>query len=127
MRYMFSLFFIFSIGFSVLAIASERKAAEILCERTNKKLQFDCIIYLTGKNSGKPIRSAVFTLGADMPSMPGAHNVEPVNVKPLKSPGKYSALIQLEMFGEWNLKLNFVKPNRDRLVKKLYFSNKGGN
>ena len=44
MRYMCPLFFIVIIGFSVLAIASERKAAEILCERTNKKLQFDCII-----------------------------------------------------------------------------------
>ena len=41
MRYIFALFFIVSIGFSVLAIASERKAAEILCERTNKKLQFE--------------------------------------------------------------------------------------
>ena len=61
-----------------------------------------------------------------MPSMPGAHNVKPVTAKPKDKAGRYSVLIQLEMFGEWILKLNISKPTRDIIVKKLYFSNKGG-
>ena len=104
------------------ADAAERKAAEVACTPVEKRaLVYDCTIALKGGKSGAPIVDAEFTVGADMPSMPGAHNVRPVPAEPQGMPGMYRARIELEMMGEWVLKLDFTKPRRDRLVKKLRF------
>ena len=67
------------------------------------------------------IADAEFTVGADMPSMPGTHNVRPVPAEPHGTPGVYRARIELEMTGEWALKLDFTRPGRDRLIRKLHF------
>lgn len=61
-----------------------------------------------------------------MPSMPGAHNVRPVPAEPHDTPGMYRARIELEMTGEWVLRLDFTKPERDRLNKKLHFGGMDG-
>lgn len=106
---------------SPLTIAGERKAAEVEYVPMEQKLVYDCMIALKGKKSGMPITDAEFMIGADMPSMPGAHNVKPVPAEPHETPGTYRALIYLEMTGEWVLKLDFTKPSRDRVVKELYF------
>jgi len=106
----------------VLAGADERKAAEVECTPVEQQaLVYDCMITLRGRKSDTPIVDAEFTVGADMPSMPGAHNVHPVPAEPHGAPGMYRARIELEMKGEWALKLDFTKPSRDRLVKKLRF------
>ena len=112
------------------ADATERKAAEVECTPAGQQtLVYDCMITLKGRKSGTPIAGAEFTVGADMPSMPGAHNVRPVPAEPHGAPGMYRARIELEMTGEWALKLDFSRPSRDRLVKKLHFGatdGKGG-
>ena len=59
------------------------------------------------------------SVGAEMPSM--AHNVKPVKAKPGAAPGEYDARIELEMYGEWALRLNVRGPARDVIVKKLDF------
>ena len=106
----------------VLAGADERKAAEVECEPVEREaLVYDCTIVLTGRKSGAPIADAEFTVGADMPSMPGAHSVRPVPAEPHGAPGTYRARIELEMTGEWALKLDFTRPGRDRVVRKLHF------
>ena len=108
--------------FSAFADSDERKAAEVECTPVEQQaLVYDCIVTLEGKVSGAPIVDAEFMIGADMPSMPGAHNVRPVPAEPHGVPGTYRARIELDMTGEWVLKLDFTKPSRDRLVKKLYF------
>ena len=105
-----------------LAGADERKAAEVECAPVERQaLVYDCTITLTGRKSGAPIADAEFTVGADMPSMPGAHSVRPVPAEPHGAPGTYRARIELEMTGEWALKLDFTRPGRDRLVRKLRF------
>ena len=111
----------------VLAGAGERKAAEVECTPVEQQaLVYDCMITLKGRKSGTPIVDAEFTVGADMPSMPGAHNVRPVPAEPHGMPGTYRARIELEMTGEWALRLDFTKPSRDRLVKKLQFGGMDG-
>jgi len=67
------------------------------------------------------VSGAEVSVGADMPSMPMAHNVKPVKAKPGAAPGEYDARIELEMYGEWALKLNVRGPARDVIVKKLDF------
>ena len=108
------------------AAAAERKAAEVECKPTDEKLVYDCMITVKAKGSGAPIAGAEFTVGADMPSMPGAHNVRPVPAEPHGMAGMYRARIELEMTGEWALKLDFTKPSRDRLIKKLHFGRMAG-
>ena len=111
----------------MVAAAGERKAAEVECTAVEgQELVYECMITLKGRKSGEPIADAEFTVGADMPSMPGAHNVRPVPAEPHGMPGMYRARIALEMTGEWALKLDFTRPSRDRVVEKLHFGEMGG-
>jgi hypothetical protein len=56
-----------------------------------------------------------------MPSMPMAHNLKPVKALPGKNPGEYRARLELEMHGEWAVKLRISGPVRDQIVKKMRF------
>ena len=64
------------------------------------------------------------TVGADMPSMPMAHNVKPVKAVPGSEPGTYRARIELEMHGDWAVKVDLAGPVRDRIVKSMRFEPK---
>jgi len=101
--------------------AAQRLAADIDCKPTRHDLVYDCRIALTDAASRKPVAGAELSLGADMPSMPMAHNVRPVKAAPAKEPGVYTARIELEMYGEWALKLNVRAPVRDVIVRKIDF------
>ena len=102
------------------AHAAEKKSAKVECTPSEEKLVYDCMVMLSGKKSGDMIANAEFTVGADMPSMPMAHNVEPVAAHNAGN-GMYHVHITLEMYGEWALKLEFTKPHRDLVVTKLVF------
>lgn len=105
--------------------AQERVKASVMCEKTDVKFAYDCHIVLKDAQSGKPIDGAKFVVSADMPSMPMAHNVKPVTAEAGKQPGMYRIRIQLEMYGEWVLKLDLKEPMRDRLIHKMHFGDKG--
>ncbi|GIS91365.1 MAG: hypothetical protein CM1200mP20_14060 [Pseudomonadota bacterium] len=62
---------------SVFRTAAEKKSPRSNV-RQRGKAGLDCMVMLSGKKSGDMIANAEFTVGADMPSMPMAHNVEPV-------------------------------------------------
>ena len=81
------------------------------------------MILLTDKNTKKKISGAKFTVSADMPSMPGVHNVKPIMTHSVGL-GVYHLRLNLEMYGEWILKMDFTKPRRDRIVKKMNFGGK---
>ena len=97
--------------------------SEVQCKGTEEKLVYDCMIYLTDKKTHNKISGAKFMVGADMPSMPGAHNVKPVMANSMGL-GIYHVRLNLEMYGEWLLKMDFTKPKRDRIVKKMIFGGK---
>ena len=59
---------------------------------------------------GKPLEGVQVTVGADMPSMPMAHNVKPVKAQPAQAPGEYKAKLDLEMLGVWAVKLRLAGP-----------------
>jgi len=113
-------------AFALLALAAaaapaaaQRLDAEVDCTPTPHDLVYDCRFVLREAKSGKPVGGADVSVGADMPSMPMAHNVRPVKATPGKAPGEYRARIELEMYGEWALKLNVRGPARDVVVKKF--------
>ena len=106
---------------SVSAWAGERVAADVSCAPAAETLTYDCTIMLKGRKSGDPVEGAEVIVKADMPSMPLAHNVRPVQAAPGSMPGHYTATLELEMQGEWALTLDVSGPTRDRVVKKLDF------
>ena len=116
-----------TMAWPVGAAAAERAKAKVDCAPTGKKLVYRCEIVLTGRKSGAPLEGAKLVVGADMPSMPLAHNVRPVTAAPGARPGMYTATIELEMHGEWALRLDVSGPTRDRLFHKIRFgAAKGG-
>ncbi len=110
---------------SSAASAGERAKADVDCKATGENLVYDCVIMLMNKNSGDPIPGAKIVVKAEMPSMPMAHNVVPVNATAMGKPGSYHARMRLVMHGEWVLIMDVSGPLRDRLVKKLQFGEMG--
>ena len=112
----------FLLAFAAPACA-QRVQAELECRPAKGLLTYDCTIRLT--RGGQPLEKAEVSVGADMPSMPMAHNLKPVKAKPGKKPGDYEARLDLEMAGEWAVKLRLSGPVRDQLVLHYEFDDKG--
>jgi hypothetical protein len=75
-------------------LAADVKAkAEVSCSATAKPLEYDCTIKLSDQRSGEALTGVDVTVGADMPSMPMAHNVKPAKGMPGNEPGTYRAHI----------------------------------
>lgn len=103
-------------------LAGERPMVDVKCKSTDEKLVYHCMFNVMGKKTRKPVEGADFSVGADMPAMPMAHNVAPVTPQPVDGkPGMYHANLELEMMGEWALKMEFKAPARDIVIKKLMF------
>ena len=102
-----------------LAASAQKTEADIRCKYTGADYVYDCVIRLS--RGGKPLAGVQMTAGADMPSMPMAHNIKPVKAKPGAQPGEYHARLELEMKGEWAIKLRLSGAVRDQVVTKLRF------
>jgi hypothetical protein len=113
------LFLVFS---SWDAFAQKTQAA-LDCRFTGTDFVYDCVIRL--RKGVEPLQGAQVTVGADMPSMPSAHNLKPVKAKAGKAPGEYLAKLDLEMTGEWAVKLRLSGPVRDQLVVHYEFDERG--
>jgi len=105
-----------------VALAQAPKA-DLECRSTGTDFVYDCTIRVT--RGGKPLEGARITVGADMPSMPMAHNIKPVKAQPAQAPGEYRARLDLEMLGVWAVKLRLAGPVRDQLILHYEFDSKG--
>lgn len=103
------------------AHAQVRAKADVDCKPSAEKLQYDCVIKLANARTNEPLSGLTLTIGADMPSMPGAHFVRPVVATEGSDRGTYGARITLEMHGDWALHLSLSGAIRDRVVKVLRF------
>jgi hypothetical protein len=102
-----------------VAASAQKTDAAVACKATGVDFVYDCVVSLS--RGGKPLTGARLSISADMPSMPMAHNLKPVTAQPGSRPGEYTARLDLEMQGEWALKLRLSGPVRDLIVKKLKF------
>jgi hypothetical protein len=113
-----------SLVFLLLLIAhpvlAQKAAASLDCKYAGKDFIYDCIIRLE-----PPMEGVHVTVGADMPSMPLAHNVKPVKAGQTKILGHYRARLDLEMSGEWAVKLRLRGAVRDQLVLHYVFDERG--
>ena len=101
--------------------AAERPIVDVDCQPTAKRLVYACAFVVKGRKSGKAIDAADFKVSADMASMPMAHNVKPIVPEAMSTAGTYRGKLHLEMTGEWTLKMEFRKPVRDIVIKKVMF------
>jgi hypothetical protein len=103
------------------ACAQVRAKADVLCASAGELLQYDCVIKLANARSGEPISGVTLSVGADMPSMPGIHNVRPVEATEQPEKGVYKARLVLEMHGDWAVQLDLSGAVRDRVIAMLRF------
>jgi hypothetical protein len=101
------------------AVLAQRAQAEMRCSLTDTDFVYDCVFIL--KKAGEPLSGVTIAIGADMPSMPMAHNVKPVKARPGKASGEYHARLDLDMPGEWAVKLRLSGPLRDVVVLRYSF------
>jgi hypothetical protein len=106
-----------------LAVVAQTRA-DMQCKATGKDLIYDCTIRVA--RGDQPVEGAQVTVGADMPSMPMAHNMKPVKARPGQNPGEYLARLDLEMTGEWAVKLRISGKVRDQVVLHYIFDERGG-
>jgi hypothetical protein len=99
---------------------AQRPQARLDCKPTGTDFVYDCLIRLTPAAADVQI-----TVGADMPSMPMAHQVRPVRAKSTGAPGEYRARLELEMSGEWAVKLRLAGALRDQIVLHYEFDERG--
>jgi hypothetical protein len=99
------------------AKAQVRARADIRCEPTNQVLAYDCTIRFVDSRTNQPLSGLTVTVGADMPSMAGAHNVRPATAMEGPEKGTYRVHLELEMHGDWALQLNLSGAIRDRVVR----------
>lgn len=104
-------------------LLAQTPQASLDCKATGEDFVYDCTVRLM--RGGQPLQGAGVTVGADMPSMPMAHSVKPAKAKPGAKPGEYKFRLELEMLGEWTLKLRLAGPVRDQLILHYEFDGKG--
>ena len=102
---------------------AQRVHGALECRFTGTDFVYDCILRLS--RGGAPLAGAQVAVGADMPSMPMAHNLAPVKAAPGAQPGEYRVRLDLEMTGEWAVKLRLAAPVRDLLVLHYTFDEHG--
>ena len=107
---------------AIALAAGERPTVKVQCKPTDEKLVFHCTFEVMGKKSHEPIEGAAFKVNADMSTMPLAHNVRPIRPEPVAgTPGRYEGKIEVEMLGEWTIKMTFDEPVRDIVIEKVTF------
>jgi len=111
------------LGILAFPALAQAPRGELACKSTGTDFVYDCTIRLT--QGGKPLEGAQLTVGADMPAMPMAHNVKPQKARPGTRPGEYLVQLDLEMLGEWAVKLHLRGPMRDQLILHYEFDGKG--
>jgi len=104
-----------------LSAAEVRAKADVTCQPTGISLQYDCSIRLTQARTGVPLTDVTVMVGADMPSMPMMHNVRPMKATAGRESGSYEIRLDLEMTGDWAVRLDLTGEVRDRVVKVLRF------
>jgi hypothetical protein len=108
-------------GYPQVAHGQVRAKATVTCVSAGQVLEYDCTIKLANARSGEPLSGLTVSVGADMPSMPGMHNVRPVKATEHAEKGVYQVRLKLEMHGDWAVQLDLRGAERDRVITMLRF------
>jgi hypothetical protein len=108
-------------GYPQAAHGQLRAKAAVTCVPAGQVLEYDCTIRLANARSGEPLSGLTVSVGANMPSMPGMHNVRPVKATEQAEKGVYQVRLELEMHGDWAVQLDLSGAVRDRVTAMLRF------
>ena len=108
-------------GYPQAAHGQVRAKAAVTCVSAGQVLEYDCTIRLANARSGEPLSGLTVSVGADMPSMPGMHNVRPVKATEEAEKGVYQVRLELEMHGVWAVQIDLRGAVRDRVIAMLRF------
>jgi hypothetical protein len=108
-------------GYPQAAHGQVRAKAVVTCVSAGQVLQYNCTIRLANARSGEPLSGLTVSVGAEMPSMPGMHNVRPVTAIEQAEKGVYQARLELEMHGDWAMQVDLRGAVRDRVIAMLRF------
>jgi YtkA-like protein len=111
-------------GYPQVAHGQVRAKAAVTCVSAGQVLEYDCTIRLANARSGEPLSGLTVSVGADMPSMPGMHNVRPVKATEQAEKGVYQVRLELEMHGDWAVQIDLRGAVRDRVIATLRFEEK---
>ena len=103
------------------AHAQLRAKAAVTCVFAGQVLEYDCTIRLANARTGELLSGLTVSVGADMPSMPGMHNVRPVQATEQAEKGVYKVRLELEMHGDWAVQIDLSGAVRDRVIAMLRF------
>jgi len=106
-----------------LACAAQTRG-DLQCKPSGQDLIYDCVVRLA--RADQPVTGAQLTVTPQMAAMPGEHSAKPVKARPGKGPGEYLVRLDLDMLGEWDLKLRLTGAVRDQLVLHCQFDERGG-
>jgi len=109
--------------FASVPVSAQGIQAQLQCKLTRTDYVYACGIRLA--RDGRPLAGVEVTVDADMPSMPGAHSVTPLTARPRAKPGEYAAKLDLEMMGEWAVRLRLAGPVQEQLILLYAFDDKG--
>jgi YtkA-like len=109
-------------GYPQAAHGQVRAKAAVTCVPAGQVLEYDCTIRLANARSGEPLSGQTVSVGADMPSMPGMHNVRPARATEQREKGVYQVRLELEMHGDWAVHIDLSGPVRDRVIAMLRFT-----
>jgi hypothetical protein len=107
----------------VPAAAIAQTRADMQCKAAGKDLIYNCVIRLA--RADQPVSDAQLTVEPEMPSMPEAHKLKPVKGRPGKGPGEYLVRLDLDMPGEWALRVRLSGPVRDQVTLHYAFDERG--
>ncbi|WP_176721960.1 FixH family protein [Bradyrhizobium sp. LMTR 3] len=108
-------------GYPQAAHGQVRAKAAVTCVSAGQVLEYDCTIRLANARSGEPLSGLTVSVGADMPSMPGMHNVRAVKATEQAEKGAYKVRLELEMHGDWAVQIDLRGAVRDRVISMLRF------
>ena len=116
-----SIFILFLVNMTPTVLFPMMTKSKTECIATSKKFQYNCNVLFFHKK--EPMSGYSGIVGAKMPSMAMAHNVNPVKFSEKEDMvGHYVFTIQLEMLGEWMFQYDISIPKRDRVMEKLIFN-----
>jgi hypothetical protein len=112
---------LFLVGMLLATPAIAQTRADLQCKAIGKELIYDCVIRVA--RGDEALNDAQLTVAAGMPSM--GHEAKPVKARPGKGPGEYLVRLDLDMTGEWDVRLRFAGPVRDQVVLHYLFDERG--
>ena len=88
------------------ASASRSLDVSVVCAPSNAVLVYRCSVRVRHAETGAPISVPTGSIKFDMPSMPMAHNIPPIELKTDSNGSMDGWTVKLDMLGKWRIRVD---------------------